>query len=116
MGEHGAAHDVANRRDPRDIGCKSIIDHDAASIQRNAKSLKAQPFGNGTPANCDEDHIGGEHKNLASTGRFDPDLQARFRFFDPFHLMAETKFKTLFLQHALKLLGNFAIKFRQNAV
>ena len=44
------------------------------------------------------------------------DSKIRFGLFDFRHLMAEMEMKSLFLQHALKLLGDLGIGARQNAV
>ena len=76
VGEHRAAHDIADRVDARDVGLEMVVDHDLAALVRDPGGFEAEPLGVRTPADRDEHDIGVERLRLAALGGLDRRLDA----------------------------------------
>ena len=109
MRQHRPAHDIADGVDARHVGSEMLVDDDAATLRRDAGSLKSQPRDERTPANRDEDNVRVADDLVAAVCRSDRDLDPGCRLVGFGDLVAEQKFEALFFEHALELPSDFAI-------
>ena len=101
---------------PGTLVAKAIIDDDPPALLRDTNGVQAKPVGDRAPADRNEHGIGREHGGITPRRRLDVHGEIRRGSLDLGHLVAEMETKALFLQHALKLLGDFSIGARQNTI
>ena len=72
VGQHRAAHDVADGVDARHVGLEMIVDHHAAAIGRDAGLLEPEPFRVGPPPDRHQNDVGLDAAPLAARSRLEP--------------------------------------------
>lgn len=75
VGQHRAAHDVADGHDVLDIGFKAVVDHNSALLVNMNSSLVESKFvSEGSPASRDEDVVALESLAVTAFHRLNDEL------------------------------------------
>ena len=114
--QHRPAHDVADRVDGRYVGGEMIVDDHLAAFGGDAERLQPQTLRAGTAADRHQHDFRLERQRRAAGGGLDRRLNALRRFLDCDDLMRQMELEALLLQQALRLLADFAVHARQDAV
>ena len=116
--QHRPGDDVADGIDAGDIGAEMRIDDDAAAIVLlHAGGFEAEAFGVGHAPDRDQHDIGFERLRCAAArGRLDLYLERLAGGIDRGDFRRQLERQPLLLQHAMELLGDFAVDARQDVI
>jgi hypothetical protein len=116
MGQHRAAHHVADGVNTRHVGSEVIVDDNATAIHRNAGCFKTEIVRVRTTARCDQHNIAFERNSRTACNRLECDRAALALLLNLGDFGREIEGKALLFQNALELFGDFAIHARQDTI